>query len=94
MPGQQQRVKDMTTHHSTIAKFTKPLSQTFASISRTTIQHFEVKAQRARLAHDIKSLSAVDPHILKDIGMEGFNRLPPALQESALLNWSKHASSI
>ena len=84
----------MTMHHSTIAKFTKPLSETFASISRTTSQHFEAKAQRARLAHDIKSLSAVDPRTLKDIGMEGFNRLPPALQESALLNWSKHASGI
>jgi hypothetical protein len=94
MPGQQQGVKDMKTHQLTIVKFTKPLSKTFASISRTTIQHFEAKAQKARLAHDIESLSAVDPHILKDIGMDGFDRLPPALQESALLNWSKHAARI
>ena len=84
----------MKTRHSTIVKFTRPLSETFASISRTTIQHFEAKAQRARLAHDIKSLSAVDPYILKDIGMDGFDRLPPALQERALLNWSKYAARI
>jgi hypothetical protein len=94
MPGQQQRVKDMKTHHLTIVKFTKPLSETYASISRTTNQYFEAKAQRARLDYIIKSLSAVDPHILKDIGMEGFDRLPPALQERALLNWSKHSSRI
>jgi lipopolysaccharide export system protein LptC len=94
MPGQQQRVKDMTTHHTTIAKFTKPLSETFANISRTTIQHFEAKAQRARLVHDIKTLSAFDPHILKDIGMEGFDRLSPAQKESVFLNWSKHAARI
>ena len=84
----------MTKRHSAIAKFTKPLSATFASISRTAIQRFEVKAQRVRLAHDIESLSAVDRHILKDIGMEGFDRWPQGLQEHALLNWSKPASKI
>ncbi len=84
----------MKTYHLRIVKFTKPLSETFASISRTTIQHFEAKALRARLAHDIESLSAVDPHILKDIGMDGFDRLPPALQERALLNWRKQAARI
>jgi hypothetical protein len=94
MPGQQQGVKDMKTHHSTIVKFTKPVSETFASISRSTNQYFEAKAQRARLDYIIESLSAVDPHILKDMGMEGFDRLPPALQERALLNWSRHSSRI
>ena len=84
----------MKTYHLTIVKFTKPLSETFASISRMTIQHFAAKAQRARLAHDIESLSAVDPHVLKDIGMDGFDRLPPALQERKLLNWRKHAARI
>jgi len=84
MPGQQQRVKDMTTHHSTIAKFTKPLS--------TTIQYFEAKAQRARLAHDIKTLSAFDPYILNDIGMRGFKQLSPAQQERAIIDRIKHAS--
>ena len=81
----------MTTHHSTNAKFTKPLSGTFANISRATSQYFEVKAQRARSAHVIKELSALDPHILKDIGMEGFDRLSPAQKERALLNLGKHA---
>ena len=94
MPGQQQRVKDMTTHHSIIAKFTKPLSETFANISRTTIQHFEAKAQRARLAHDIKTLSAFDPYMLNDIGMKGFKQLSPAQQERAIIDRIKHASRI
>ena len=65
----------MTTHYSTIAKFAKPLSETFASISCAISQYFEAKAQKARLAQSIKELSALDPHILKDIGMEGFDRL-------------------
>ena len=82
----------MTTHDSTNAKFTKPLSETFANISRTACQYFEAKAQRARLAQCIKMLSELDPHILKDIGMEGFERLPPAQKERALRNLSKHAS--
>jgi hypothetical protein len=46
------------------------------------------------LAHDIKTLSTFDPYLLNDIGMDGFDRLPPALQERALLNWSKHSSRI
>jgi hypothetical protein len=94
MPGLQQRVKDMTTHQSTIAKFTKPLSETFAKISRATIQHFEIKAQRARLAHDIKTLSAFDPYMLNDIGMKGFKQLSPAQQERAIIDRIKHASRI
>jgi lipopolysaccharide export system protein LptC len=94
MPGQQQRVKDMTTHHSTITKFTTPLSEIFASISRTTIQHFEAKAQRARLAYDIKTLTAFDPYLLNDIGMQGFKQLSPAQQERAIIDRIKHASRI
>jgi hypothetical protein len=92
MLGQQQRVKDMTTHHSTNAKFTKPLGGTFANITRATSQYFKAKAQRALLAYNIKELSELDPHILKDIGMEGFDRLSPAQKERALLNLGKHAS--
>jgi hypothetical protein len=92
MPGQQQRVKDMTTHHPT--KFTKPLSEMHSIISRTISRYFEAKAKGARLSHLIKSLSALDPHILKDIGMEGFDRLPPAQKERAFLNWSKYPSKI
>jgi hypothetical protein len=92
MLGQQQRVKDMTTHDSTNAKFTKPLSETFANISRTTCQYFEAKAHRARLAQCIRMLSEIDPYILKDIGMEGFDRLSPAQKERALMNLGKHVS--
>ena len=82
----------MTVHHSTNAKFAKPLGGTFANISRAAGQYFEAKAQRARLAQNIKELSALDPHILKDIGMEGFDRLSPAQKERALMNLGKHAS--
>lgn len=84
----------MTKGHLTIVRFTKPLSETIAGLSRATIQHIEAKTQRARLAHDIESLAAIDPHILKDIGMAGFDRLPPALQECVLLNWSTQDARI
>jgi len=94
MRGQQQRVKNLTTHQSTITKFATPLSETFASISRVTVQHFEAKAQKARLAHDIKTLSAFDPYMLKDIGMEGFKQLSPAHQERAIIDRIKHPSRI
>ncbi len=82
----------MTTHHSTNEKFPRPLSETFANISRTACQYFEAKAQRARLAQSTRMLSEIDPYILKDIGMEGFDRLSPAQKERALLNWSKQVS--
>ena len=54
-------------------------------------QYFASKAQKASLAKDIKLLSALDPHMLNDIGMKGFNRLTPAQQESVLLDTIKHA---
>ena len=82
----------MTVHHSTNAKFTKPLGGTFANISRAAGQYFEARAQRARLAQSVKMLSELDPHILKDIGMEGFNRLSPAQKERALRNLGKYTS--
>ena len=82
----------MTTRHSTIAKFTKPLSGIYSSITRKISQYLEAKAQGVRLAYLVKSLSALDRHILKDIGMEGFDRLSPAQKEHALLNWSNRTS--
>jgi uncharacterized protein YjiS (DUF1127 family) len=78
--------------HSTNEKYTKPLSETFADISRATSQYFEAKAHKARLAQSIKMLSELDPHILKDIGMEGFHRLSPAQKERALRNLGKYTS--
>ena len=84
----------MTTHHSTIAKFTKPLSGIYSNISRMISQCLEAKAQGLRLAYLSKSLAALDPHILKDIGMEGFDRMSPAQKESTLLNWSNRGSKI
>jgi hypothetical protein len=77
--------KNMTTHHSTITKLTKSLNEIFLCISHTTGQYNEAKVQGVRLAHLNKVLSALDPHILKDIGMEGFDRLSPAQKVRALL---------
>ena len=78
--------ESMTTHHSTITKLTKPLNEIYLCMSRTTGQYFEAKVQGVRLAHLNKLLSALDPHILKDIGMEGFDQLSPAQKVRALLN--------
>lgn len=82
----------MTTHHSTHATFTTPQSETFANISRTVIRYFDWRAQKACLANDMKVLRAMDPHMLNDIGLAGFNRLAPAQQESLFLETIKHAS--
>ena len=76
----------MTAHHSSIAMLTKPLSEIYSCISRTTGHYIEAKAQRVRLAHLDNLLSELDPHILKDIGMEGFGTLTPPQKLLALLN--------
>ena len=75
----------MTAHHSPIAMLIKPLHGICSCISRTTGQYIETKTQRVRLAHLNKLLSELEPHILKDIGMEGFDRLTPAQKLQALL---------
>jgi hypothetical protein len=67
--------EDMTAYHSPIAILAKPLSGIYSCISRTTGHYIEMKAQRVRLAQLNNVLSELDPHILKDIGMEGFDRL-------------------
>ncbi len=74
----------MTTHNSPITMLSKPLYGICASISRSTGQYIETRAQRARLDHLNKLLSKLDPHMLKDIGMEGFDRLTPAQKLQAL----------
>jgi len=68
----------MTAHHSSIAILTKPIHGIYSCLSRTTSRYLETKTQRVRLASLDKLLSGLDPHILKDIGMEGFDRLTPA----------------
>ena len=75
----------MTAHHTPIAMLAKPLHGIYSSISRTTGRYIETKAQHARLTHLNKLLSELDPHILKDIGMEGFDRLTPAKKLQALV---------
>jgi uncharacterized protein YjiS (DUF1127 family) len=79
----------MTTLLSPITTFTTPVSETFANISRATINYFEKRAQKSRLAHDMKLLQTMDTHMLKDIGLTGFNRLAQAEQESLLLETLK-----
>ena len=76
----------MTAHHSPIAILTKPLSGIYSCLSRTIGQYIGTKAQRVRLAQLNKELSELDPYILKDIGMEAFDRLTPHQKLQALLN--------
>jgi hypothetical protein len=76
----------MTTFHSPISTFTSPLSDAFTKLNHTMNQYFAAKAQKASLAKEIKLLSGLDPHMLDDIGMKGYNRLTPADQESVLLD--------
>jgi hypothetical protein len=46
----------------------------------------ETKTRLVRLAHLNETLSELDPHILKDIGMEGFDQLTPGQKLHVLLN--------
>lgn len=82
----------MATHHSTLAAFTKPFSAPFSSIARAATQYLEHRAEKARLANDLKLLLALDSHMLDDIGLPGFNRLAPAQQVSLLHDTIWHAS--
>jgi hypothetical protein len=85
-------INNMTTLQSPIATFTTPLSATFGEVSHAISQYFGARAQKARLAAELKALREMDPHMLNDIGMKGFNRLSPAEQEVLLLDAIKHAA--
>ena len=87
-----QGITNMTTFQSPIAIFTTPMSATFGKVSGAISQYFVGKAQKARLATELKVLRAMDPHMLNDIGMKGFNQLSPAEQEGLLLDAIKHAA--
>ena len=63
-----------------------PMRATFSGISRTLSQYWAAKSDKASMARQIKMLSAMDSHMLSDIGMKGFNRLAPDQQESLLLD--------
>lgn len=76
--------EDMTAQHSSIRLLTKPLNGICSCIFRTTGRYIGAKAKRVRMAQLDKVLSELDPHILKDIGMEGFDRLTPAQKLQAL----------
>lgn len=75
----------MTMHFLPIGNATEPSSGVWSRISRSSAQYIEAQRQRKRLAHLNKVLSELDPHILKDIGMEGFERLTPAQRSQVLL---------
>ena len=76
----------MITILSPITPLTSPISETFA---RATIKFFEKKAQKTRLAHDLKMLQMMDTHMLNDIGLTGFKNLAQAEQENLLLETLK-----
>ncbi len=78
----------MAAHHSPIAVLAKPLGGICSCLSRMASQLIERKIRRARLVQLNNLLSRLDPHILKDIGMEGFNRLAPEQKLHVLLNRS------
>jgi hypothetical protein len=81
----------MTTLPSPITTFTTPMGETFSRISRTLNQYRAAKSRKVCVAKHVKLLSVLDSHMLKDIGMKGFNQLAPVEQESVLLNTIKHA---
>ena len=83
---------NMTTHHSTVAAITKPLSGSFSNIARAATQYLKHRTQKARLVSDMKLLLAMDSHMLNDIGLPGFNRLTPTQQKSLLLDTIWQAS--
>ncbi len=84
----------MTTIHSPIISFTMPMSTIFSRISRALSQYRAAKSQKAYLAKQIELLSELDSHMLSDIGMKGFNRLPTDQQESLLLDAIKQLKSM
>jgi hypothetical protein len=78
----------MTMLHSTIATFSNSLSDIFAELSHAAVRHGEAKRHKTLVAQQIKALTALDPHLLDDIGLKGFHRLPLAEQERLLLRRS------
>ena len=80
----------MTTLHSPIATFTTPMGETFNRISRALSQYQAVRSRKAFVAKHVELLSALDSHMLNDIGMKGFIGLAPAEQESVLLDTIRH----
>lgn len=70
--------------HIPTGTLTKPLSGICSCISRTTLHYIQTKVQRTKLLQLNNILSDLDPHILKDIGMEGYERLTPDQKLCAL----------
>ncbi len=79
----------MTTLLSNATTFTLPMSGTFTRISAALNHYLAAKSGKARLAVHVKHLAAMDPHMLNDIGLKNFNRLPLAQQKSVLVEASK-----
>jgi hypothetical protein len=70
-------MEENMTKHFPVATFTKPLSGICSCISRTTGRYIQIKLHRAKILKLSSVLSELDPDILKDIGMDGFERLTP-----------------
>ena len=83
----------MTTLLAPITTFTLPLSGTFSRISITLNNYLAARSEKARLAGHVKLLAAMDPHMLNDIGLKNFNRLPMAQQQGALREAVKQAQN-
>ena len=80
----------MTTFQSSITTFAAPMSGTFNRVSRALSEYQAVRSRKAFVAKHVELLSALDSHMLNDIGMKGFIELAPAQQESVLLDTIKH----
>lgn len=87
-------METVTTNHSPLARLTRPLNGVFQCIARGTGHLFEAKVHDIRLAQLNKLLSGLDPHILKDIGLEGFDRLTPTQKLRALKEQGKRMPGI
>jgi hypothetical protein len=81
----QRKARIMTMQHTMIGTFTATFTDMLADIARASAQRAALKQRKARVATHIKALSALEPRLLDDIGLKGFDRLTPDAQESLLL---------
>jgi hypothetical protein len=75
----------MTMQHTAIGSFTATFSDMMADIARAAAQRSAMKRRKASVAPHIKALSALEPRLLDDIGMKGFDKLAQPEQERLLL---------
>lgn len=76
----------MTAQFSPVDSFASTLGDICSRTLRIMVKYTQTKATRVRLAHLNSVLSALDPHILKDIGLEGYERLTSNQKVQVLLS--------